>query len=198
MTIDELGKEIALGLVNTGIEGSFGSVSCSTAGDYPSMGCQQVEGIDGRGDELLNSIPGGDKFVGRTYSDIEDSGELNELSELLESPAGKTAQISILQRDTSRYAQKCINAGLTDARCVIYAGMWCPTSEYIVGLFIRNRVSRNIADNLRNLYNIFRDDYARAADCMDYAEGYENRSDSTFDYVSSLNLSAYGYGEYNG
>ena len=35
MTQSELAHEIALGLINTGIEGGYESVSCSTAGDYP-------------------------------------------------------------------------------------------------------------------------------------------------------------------
>lgn len=195
MEINDLGKEIALGLINTGVEGGYGSVSCSTAGDYPSMGCQQVEGINGRGDELLNAIPGGAYYAGRSYSDIESAGELDALSALLDSPEGQAAQLEILQRDTNRYAQTVIDAGLTDARCVIYAGMWCPTSEYIVGLFISNRLQRgyNIADNLDNLYQTFFDEYATAADCEDDAEGYDNRANNTYNYVFNLDLSAYGY-----
>ena len=191
MTIQELGKEIALGLVNTGIEGGFGSVSCSTAGDYPSGGCQQVEG--GRFDELINDIPGGSKFAGRTYNDISSAGELDELSALLDSSEGQAAQLEILQRDTETYAQRAIDCGLTDARCVIYAGMWGPTSTYIMGLFIENRIGRDIAANLQNLNQVFYDEYATAAGCGDYATGYQNRAQMTYEYVSELDLSAYGY-----
>ena len=36
-----LAKEIADGIIVTGVEGSFDSVSCSTAGNYPSMGVSQ-------------------------------------------------------------------------------------------------------------------------------------------------------------
>lgn len=191
MTVEELGKEIALGLINTGIEGGYGSVSCSTAGDYPSMGVQQVEGP--RGDALLNSIPGGDKFAGRSYSDISNSDELDELSELLNSDAGQAAQLETLQRDTQAYAQRAIDCGLTDARCVIYAGMWGPTSTYIMGLFIQNRIDRDIAANLENLNQIFYDEYARAAGCSEYSEGYQNRANNTYNYVAGLDLSEYGY-----
>jgi hypothetical protein len=194
MEINDLGKEIALGLINTGVEGGYGSVSCSTAGDYPSMGCQQVEGIGGRGDELLNSISGGDHYAGRSYSDIEAAGELDALSALLDSPEGQQAQIEILQRDTDRYAQVVIDAGLTDARCVIYAGMWCPTSEIVVPEFIQHRLERgyNITDNLENLSQTFYNEYADAAGCSEYAEGYQNRANNTYDYISNLDLSAYG------
>jgi hypothetical protein len=197
MTKDELGREGALGLVNTGVEGGFGSVSCSTAGDYPSMGCQQLEGIGGRGDELLNSIPGGGAFSGRAYSDIQSAGELDTLSALLDSSAGKDAQLSILQRDTSRYAQKVLDAGLTDARCAIYAIIWCPTNEDTVKEFIEHRLSRgyDIAANLDNLNQVFHDEYADAADCSDYAAGYQDRADATYNYVKCLDLTAYGYPE---
>jgi len=41
MTKEELAQEIAKGLINTGVEGGFNAVSCSTAGDYPSIGCSQ-------------------------------------------------------------------------------------------------------------------------------------------------------------
>lgn len=194
MEVNDLGKEIAIGLLNTGVEGGYGSVSCSTAGDYPSMGCQQIEGIGGRGDELLNSITGGDHYVGRSYSDIEAAGELSFLAALLDSEEGQKAQMTILQHDTISYAQACIDAGLTDARCVIYAGMWCPTSQYIVGLFIQHRIERGyeIAANLETLNQTFYDEYADAADCSSYAESYQNRAQSTYSYVSSLDLSAYG------
>jgi len=194
MEVNDLGKEIAIGLLNTGVEGGYGSVNCSTAGDYPSMGCQQIEGIGGRGEELLNTIPGGYHYAGRSYSDIEAAGEIDSLVALLDSEEGQAAQIAILQRDTISYAQACINAGLTDARCVIYAGMWCPTSEYIVGLFIQRRLQRgyDIAANLDELYNTFYNEYATAAGCEDYAPGYQNRAQSTYEYVSGLDLSEYG------
>ena len=44
MTKEELARAIAKGIIETGIEGDYGSVSCSTAGDYPSIGVSQWEG----------------------------------------------------------------------------------------------------------------------------------------------------------
>lgn len=201
MEINELAREVAAGIVNTGIEGGFGSVSCSTAGDYPSMGAQQVEGIGGRGDELLQAIPGGDKFVGRTYSDLRDSvdndevSDLDKLSTLLESEVGQAAQMDIIARDCEAYVQRAIECGLKDARCVIYAGMWGPTSTYVMGEFIKRRIERgyDIAENLQLLNAVWREQYAAAAGCDDYAEGYQNRADSTYEYVDGLDLSKYGY-----
>ena len=89
MTKEELAREIAKGLVNTGVEGGFEAVSCSTAGDYPSIGCSQWEGE--RANELLSSITGGDKFTNRAYSDIEAAGEIEEVAALLDGPEGQQA-----------------------------------------------------------------------------------------------------------
>ena len=61
MKVNELAKAVANTLVNTGVEGGFDAVSCSTAGDYPSIGCSQWEG--GRADSLLSYIDGGDYFL---------------------------------------------------------------------------------------------------------------------------------------
>ena len=69
-----LAKEIAKGIVKTGIEGPFDTVVKSTAYDYPSIGCSCWEG--NRADELLRAIPGGEEFIGRSYIDIKASGEL--------------------------------------------------------------------------------------------------------------------------
>ncbi len=198
MTQSELAHEIALGLINTGIEGGYESVSCSTAGDYPSLGCSQWEG--GRADDLLERIPGGDKFIDRPYSDIEAAGEVDELASLISSDAGQAAQLAQLESDCVSYVETLTTiCDFDDSRCVIYAGMWCPTSAVVVARFIRRRRDRGY--NIRSLGTIrdmFRDEYADAAEIPTgcYA-GYENRANSTFDYVSSLDLTpAYGVPEY--
>jgi hypothetical protein len=57
VTKEELARAIATGIIETGIEGDYGSVSCSTAGDYPSIGVSQWEGE--RANRLLENISGG-------------------------------------------------------------------------------------------------------------------------------------------
>ena len=195
MTRDELAKEIAKGLIETGVEGPFDTVCCSTAGDYPSIGVSCWEG--GRADTLLSYIDGGDKFSGRTYSDIEDSEELEELEELLDSEQGHEAQLMILANDAMEYVDAVMDAGLTDERCIIYAGVWCPTSHYVVARFIERRAERG--ENVNTLYELarlFGEEYAIAADCEDYSEGYENRAWRTYEHVSELDLSEYGVSAY--
>lgn len=195
MTRDELAKEIAKGLIETGVEGPFDAVSCSTAGDYPSIGCSQWEGS--RADTLLSYIDGGEKFIGRSYSDIEASGELPELAELLDSRQGHEAQLMILASDAMAYVESVMDAGLTDERCIIYAGTWCPTSHYVVARFIERRAERGEdVNNLWTLAELFGAEYAIAADCEEYADGYENRAWRTYEHVSELDLSEYGVSDY--
>ena len=191
MTNEELASAIAKGLITTGVEGPFGTVCCSTAGDYPSMGVSCWEGIGGRGDLLLSYIDGGDRFAGRAYSDIEAAGELDALSALLDSEQGQAAQMMILAQDCSdSYLPALIDAGLTDSACIIYAGIWCPTSHYVVNRFLTRRAERGHDINcLETLRDLFRDEYFTAADVgEEYAEGYANRANITYNYVSSLGL----------
>lgn len=192
MTNEQLAKAIADGLLNTGVEGGFDAVTCSTAGDYPSMGCSQWEGIGGRGDYLLSWIDGGSHFAGRTYSDIKDSGELESLAELLSSDQGQAAQRAILVEDCMNKYLPYLEDILSDVRCIIYAGIWCPTSHVVVRKFIQRKIERGYdVNNLETLWLLFKNQYAIAADCEDYAEGYANRANNTYDYVANLDLSQY-------
>ncbi len=187
MTREELAKEIAKGLIETGVEGSYDAISCSTAGDYPSIGCSQWEGD--RADTLLSYIDGGSHFAGRTYSDIEDAGELGELAMLLDSEQGQKAQLMILAEDALEYVDAVMDAGLTNPLCIIYAGIWCPTSHYVVARFIERRAERG--ENVNDLWalaELFGSEYAIAADCEEYADGYENRAWRTYEHVSELEL----------
>lgn len=203
MTDEELAYEIAKGIGQTGVEGGYGSITCSTAGDYPSMGISQWEGLGGgRGDILLRYIDGGNHFAGRTYSDIDGAGELDALASLLDSPQGQEAQNQILAGDClTMYvpALKQVPA-LDDSRCFIYAGIWCPTSHSVVRRFLQDRADQYDIRNLETIRDIFRDQYCIAADVGDqYAEGYANRAENTFQYIAALDLtSAYGVPIYQG
>ena len=206
MLDEQLASEIAKGIIKTGVEGGFGSISCSTAGDYPSMGVSQWEGLNcGRGDTLLSYLDGGDKFVGRTYSDIESSGELKELAMLLESAQGQKAQEMILTQDClALYVPELIRVpNLDDSRCFIYAGIWCPTSHDVVRRILTNRADRCNLRSLETMRNLFKDEYYIAASVGErYALGYANRAENTYQYVAEIDLTtlfgieAYGQGEF--
>ena len=192
MTDNELAYEIALGLIKLGVEGPYNAVSCSTAGDYPSLGVSQWEGS--RGDTLLSYIDGGYHFSNRTYSDIRDSGELENLSALLDSEQGQIAQNMILSNDCLQSYLPALHdvPYFDNSRCIIYAGIWCPTSHRVVRAFLTNRADRGI-NNLETLRDLFFNEYYIAADVGEmYRQGYENRANNTFDYVSTCDLSKYG------
>lgn len=194
MTDEQLAREICLGLMNTGIEGSTSSVSCSTAGDYPSIGFNQWEGS--RADNLLSYIDGGDRFIGRSYSDILDSGELEDLENLLGSPQGEEAQIQMSLDDAITYVEFGREAGLTDPRCIIYFGMWCPTSHYVCSNFVSKYSDKYDMNDLDELCTAYFNDYAYYADVEEYEEGYQNRAQITYEYVADLDLGKFGVDAY--
>ena len=194
-----LAREIAKGIIATGIEGDFDSVAKSTAYDYPSISVSQWEG--NRADELLRAIPGGEEFVGRTYIDIKASGELPILKELLRSDAGKQAALDQLSRDCLQYVDVLQQIPtFDDTRCIIYAGMWCPTSTYVVKRFLKNHFERVDLRSLEVLNKLFKNYYYIAADVGEmYRAGYANRAEATYQYVAGIDLTttygvpAYGY-----
>lgn len=194
-----LATEIAKGLINTGIEGGYDSVAKSTAYAYPSIGVSQWEG--NRANELLRAIPSGAEYADRTYIDIKASGELPMLKELLRSEAGQQAQLEQLSRDCLQYVKALQQVPtLDDTRCIIYAGMWCPTSTWVVKRFLANRYMHVDLRSLEALYKLFKDYYWIAADVGElYRAGYANRARATYEYVAGIDLTTpYGvpaYGE---
>lgn len=194
-----LAREIAKGIIATGIEGGYDSVAKSTAYAYPSIGVSQWEG--NRANELLNAIPGGEEFVGRTYVDIKASGELPMLKEVLRSEAGQQAQLEQLSRDCLQYVDVLQQVPtLDDTRCIIYAGMWCPTSTWVVKRFLANRYMHVDLRSLEALYKLFKDYYWIASDVGEiYRPGYANRAQTTYEYVAGIDLTtpygvpAYGF-----
>ena len=184
-----LAEEIAKGIIVTGVEGAYDSVAKSTSYDYPSIGVSQWEGS--RADNLLTWIDGGDKFIGRSYADIVAKGELEELKALLRSEQGKVAQLAILANDCLDYVDALQQIPeFDDTRCLIYAGIWCPTSTWVVTQFLKNRAYRYDLRNLEVMRDIFKDEYwmAAAVDRM-YYFGYSNRAENTYEYVNNLDLS---------
>ena len=192
-----LAREIAKGLIKTGIEGGYDSVTKSTAYDYPSIGVSHWEGT--RANELLRAIPGGEEFADRTYIDIKASGELPMLKELLRSEAGQQAQLDQLSRDCLQYVDALQQVPtLDDTRCLIYAGMWCPTSTWVVKRFLSNRYMHVDLRSLEALYKLFKDYYWIAADVGEmYRPGYANRAQTTYEYVAGIDLTTpYGIPAY--
>lgn len=183
-----LAEEIALGIINTGVEGPFDAVAKSTAFDYPSIGVSQWEGS--RADDLLSRIDGGAKFMYRDYEDIVYSGELDELKSLLSSIKGKQAQVELLSRDCLAYVDVLQQVPeFDDTKCLIYAGIWCPTNHNLVAKFLRHRAYSYDLRDLYTVYEIFKEQYWIAAGVGErYYLGYSNRATNTYNYVNELDL----------
>jgi hypothetical protein len=189
MTRDQLAAAIRDGIQQTNIEGPYNAVSCSTGGDYPSIGCSQWEGD--RANQLLSMIPDGDYYAGRAYSDIAGSGDdLRGLSLLLDSPAGRAAQDEMLLTDCLGYVDAIQQVPTMDqTRCAIYAGMWCPTSTSVVCRFLHNRYQRGFdLRSLEVMRDIFKGQYGAAAGGYDYGD----RAVNTYYFCAGLNPADYG------
>lgn len=181
-----LSEWIAKGICETGIEGAYRSVARSTAGDYPSLGISQWEGT--RADALLLSIPGGEYFTGKPYSLLFAEHRIGSLMALLDSPAGRLAQQALLAADALSYVDALTRLGLSEPGPIIYAGMWCPTSIFVVCTFLKRRSHRVNLNDLASIHQIFYEEYARAADVMEYEEGDRNRAERTYEWVAGLSL----------
>nr|WP_320145657.1 hypothetical protein [uncultured Anaeromusa sp.] len=183
-TQEDLIELIAKALVDTGVEGPYDAVTCTTSGgDYPSLGMSQWEGE--RSDLLLSYIEGGETFAGRAYSDLRNSGDIPALKELLDSAQGHAAQDLRLREDIrDMYLPFLLEAGLTNAACIVYAGVWCPTSHVVVRNFIRRRAERGYdVNDLGVLNGLFFEQYADAAYEGEYQAGTQNRANATMAWV---------------
>lgn len=178
--------EIAKGLVATGVEGPYNTVVSSTAGDYPSIGCSCWEG--NRADALLTAI-GLSEYCGRSFSSLS-SADISKMKAALGSEKGQEVQYSILSKDTAAYVSEILGTvKITDIRCLIYAGIWCPTSTYCVCKHLSK--FPNAANNLAQLNSAFVDGstcYAltTANVGQQYEAGYRTRGNKTFEYCKNL------------
>lgn len=188
MTREELAHEIAVGLIETGIEGEYGTITKSTAYDCPSLGISQWEGT--RADTLLYKLDLG-MYAGLSYSYLNNINKLNYISEVLDSDLGREVQLNLLEEDCLVYVDTLSNIHYLDwGRCTIYAGMWCPTSHYVVSEFLAQKQREGyVISNLETLRDLFYDYYADYANIpYNCYAGYRNRAINTYNYTRSLNL----------
>ena len=142
--------EIAKGLVATGVEGPYETCISSTAGDYPSIGCSCWEG--NRADALLTNI-GMSQYCGRSFSSLTPQ-DISTIKTALGSEKGVSAQLAILSSDASNYVNSILaKVKITEIRCLIYAGIWCPTSTSCVCSHLgKNSGTVNDLDKLNHAF----------------------------------------------
>lgn len=178
--------EIAKGLVATGVEGPYDTLVISTAGDYPSIGCSCWEGI--RADTIFKEL-GLSEYAGRSFSSLSDSDK-SKIKLALGSEKGQQVQWAILSKDTAGYVDEILKTvTVNNIRCLIYLGIWCPTSTYSV---VRHAAKfSSILDDLDRLNSAFIDaptSYALTTSGLgtQYEDGYRNRGNRTLAYCKAL------------
>lgn len=164
---EELAKYIAEGIIVTGVEGTYNDVSCSSAGDYPSLGISQWEGE--RADTLLLQLDDGGYYRNRSYSDLKSTGDIVNLKNLLATEQGRKIQEEQLQKDACNYVDMLLLIPLKNTASIVYAGLWCPTSTWVVQAFLTNRNKSYDLNDVEVLSDVFKRFYARAAGVSAYA-----------------------------
>ena len=91
ITPEDIAYFVSKVLIESGVEGAFDSITKSSKSDYPSIGCSQW--LYERADNILSKIPGGAKFVGKTYSSIVNEGLMDELKSVLGTPEAQKVQL---------------------------------------------------------------------------------------------------------
>ena len=188
MTNNDLIYYVANGLIETGIEGGTDNVCCSTADEKDSICIGVSSWEDERAEAILRKIHGLEEFAGVPYSELTEEN-LDTIAAGLDSDEGVAVQRDTLAADSAWYIDEIKSAGVENPRCIIYCGMWCPTSVHVViaciGYAERDGIDINDVDELAAY---FFDNYAYYAACEEYEEGYQNRSDITLDYVKNLEI----------
>ena len=187
--------EIAKGLVATGVEGPYDKIVCSTAGDYPSIGCSCWEGA--RADAIFEEL-GLSEYAGRLFSSLKDS-DRSKIKLALGSDKGQQVQWAVLSKDTAGYVDEILNKiTVNNIRCLIYLGIWCPTSTYCV---VRHAAKfSSFLDDLDKLNSAFIDgttSYALTTSGIgaEYEEGYRNRGNKTLAYCKALKEDEIGHAD---
>ena len=178
--------EIAKGLVVTGVEGPYDTLVISTAGDYPSIGCSCWEGA--RADAIFKEL-GLSDYAGRSFSSLSDADK-SKIKLALGSDKGQQVQWAILSKDTAGYVDEILKTvTVENIRCLIYLGIWCPTSTYCV---VRHAAKfSSCLDDLDKLNSAFIDaptSYALTTSGLgsSFEEGYRNRGNRTLAYCKGL------------
>lgn len=178
--------EIAKGLVATGVEGPYDTLVRSTAGDYPSIGCSCWEGA--RAEAIFKEI-GLSEFAGRSFASFSDA-EKSKIKLALGSDKGQQVQWAVLSKDTAGYVDEILKAvTVNNIRCLIYLGIWCPTSTYCV---VRHAAKfSSVLDDLDKLNSAFIDgktSYALTTSGVgaQLEEGYRNRGNRILAYCKGL------------
>lgn len=188
-------------LADTGVEGGWGNCCQSSAGDYPSFGIQGWEGNGGGNGEAGNtflqqlasfdqSLSMARQFVGMTYSQLEQTGGRATIVNLLSSPKGKEAQMTIAAHNMINNYWPALESYMSDVDSVETGGLifimsWMGSGPYACAPFIAKRPHKT----LDQIYSAFKSEYGPAVVESIYWEGYARRSDIIYSWIKQQDLS---------
>lgn len=192
---ETMAKAMAVGLLNTHVEGYYNSFTCSTGGNYPSMGFSQWEGS--RGDELLKDLGLG-QYAGKSNDTLIALGADKIIAAALNTEKGHQTQMNKAITDMKNVLSNIRNIlpDLTNTKCALYIGIWSPTTYFgeATCRFLKKRIDPDKINSLEAVHAVFANDgYAQWALGYDQSvfnanhDGYNNRANITYKYCSGIN-----------
>ena len=107
------------------------------------------------------------------------------MKNLLATEQGRKIQEEQLQKDACNYVDMILLIPLKNTASIVYAGLWCPTSTWVVQAFLTNRNKSYDLNDVEVLSDVFKRFYARAAGVSAYTLEYALRADEQLRYVKS-------------
>lgn len=183
---DRIVKYAIIGLASCGLEGGWANFCQSSAGDYPSMGIQGWEGFGGPGDELLQAIGCG-QYAGQSYSSLHANGGEEAIKQVLDSEQGHKIQMQLDSSYMANYLGILRGYGWnsSDPKATVFVLMWMGAGPGCCGPY----ACQTPTANLDEIYQSFLNGWAQKAVASQYWEGYNNRTNTTYQYCQQIDMS---------
>lgn len=183
---DRIIKYAIIGLAANALEGGWANFCRSSAGDYPSMGIQGWEGFGGPGDELLEAI-GCSQYAGQSYSSLHSNGGEEAIKQALDSEQGHKIQMQLDSSYMANYLGILRDCGWnsSDPKATVFVLMWMGAAPYCCGPY----ACQTPTANLDEIYQSFLNGWAQRAVDSQYWDGYNNRTNTTYQYCQQIDMS---------
>lgn len=177
---------ISCGLESTKAYANICKSSGTAGGDYPSMGFQGWEGINGgNGDTLLIKL-GLSQYANKTWTELESAGAIETIRAKLDSEEGHKVQLEMGSQTQANYLSILKQNGWTvsgDGKSTVFVLMWMGCGPNALAPMLKN--SSNL--DLDGIYQWFSNNWMGKAgeSCR---EGYINRNNKTYAYCKQINM----------
>lgn len=183
---DRIIKYAIIGLAANALEGGWANFCRSSAGDYPSMGIQGWEGFGGPGDELLEAI-GCSQYAGQSYSSLHSNGGEEAIKQALDSEQGHKVQMQLDSSYMANYLGILRDNGWnsSDPKATVFVLMWMGAGPNCCAPY----ACQTPTANLDEIYQSFLNGWAQRAVDSQYWDGYNNRTNTTYQYCQQIDMS---------